>query len=76
MVKDVDPFLIAGGKLTPGDLFLNVRVKGGKLTIDEKEIKDGVKDGKLELEFVKGKADNPKVNGIMLIEGGLENTHH
>jgi len=27
------------------------------------------------LEFVKGKADNPKVNGILLVEGGVENTH-
>ena len=27
------------------------------------------------LEFNKGKADNPKVNGIMLVEGGPENTH-
>jgi len=27
------------------------------------------------VEFNKGRADNPKVNGIMLIEGGVENTH-
>ena len=27
------------------------------------------------MEFAVGKADNPKVNGILLVEGGLENTH-
>ena len=75
VVKNVDPFLVAGGKLAPGDLFLDVRVSNGKLTINGDPIKGGVKSDKLIIEFNKGKADNPKVNAIMLIEGGTENTH-
>ena len=74
--EDVDPFLIAGMKLMPGDFFLDLQVKSGKLYIDDKLVKDGVKDGKMELKFVKGKSDNPKVNGILLVEGGKENTHY
>ncbi len=27
------------------------------------------------MDFVKGKADNPKVNAILLVEGGRQNTH-
>lgn len=30
----------------------------------------------MELKFAKGKADNPKVNGLVLVEGDLSNTHH
>ena len=35
----------------------------------------GLKNGKIQVLFKKGKADNPKVNAILLVEGGVENTH-
>lgn len=38
-------------------------------------MKGGIKNGKLTIKFVKGKADNPKVNAILLVKGGVENTH-
>jgi len=38
-------------------------------------VKGGIKNGKLTIKFVKGKADNPKVNAILLVKGGVENTH-
>ena len=28
------------------------------------------------IEFAVGRADNPKVNAILLVEGGLANTHY
>ena len=31
---------------------------------------------KVEIKFKRGKNDNPKVNAIMLVRGGLENTHY
>ena len=30
----------------------------------------------MQLEFAIGKQDNPKVNAILLVEGGLRNTHY
>ena len=35
----------------------------------------GLKNGKIQVLFKKGRADNPKVNAILLVEGGVENTH-
>ena len=32
-------------------------------------------NGKLQVDFAVGKADNPKVNGILLVQGGKQNTH-
>jgi len=39
-------------------------------------VKGGInKNGKLHIEFRRGSADNPKVNAIVLVRGGKENTH-
>ena len=35
-----------------------------------------MQDGKLVVEFAVGKADNPKVNAIVLVKGGVESTHY
>ena len=76
VIKNMDPFLSAGEKLLPGDEFLDIKVKkGGKLLVNDEVIKGGLKNGKLEIKFSKGKNDNPKVNAIMLVQGGVENTH-
>ena len=76
VIKNMDPFLSAGEKLLPGDEFLDIKVKkGGKLIVNDEVIKGGFKNGKLEIKFSKGKNDNPKVNAIMLVQGGVENTH-
>ena len=34
-----------------------------------------MKNGKIVIKFHKGAADNPKINAIVLVEGGEENTH-
>lgn len=75
IVRDMDPFRLAGAKLLPGDDFYDIQVRGGKLYIDGKWITNGIINGKLEIVFQKGANDNPKVNAIMLVEGGFENTH-
>lgn len=35
-----------------------------------------MKHGKFLVDFVVGKSDNPKVNAIIVVEGGLKNTHY
>ena len=57
----------AGNKLMPGDHFLELKINKGVLTVDGKTVKGGIKDGKLKVQFMKGRADNPKVNAIMLV---------
>ena len=71
----MDPFVSAGQKLLPGDEFIDIQVTSGKMYINGNLVKGGRSGGKLHLEFVKGLHDNPKINGIMLVEGGVEHTH-
>ena len=75
VIRDMDPFALAGGKLMPGDIFLDLQVKRGTLYVNGDKVPTGISDDKIQLNFVKGKADNPKINAIMLVEGGPENTH-
>ena len=75
VLRDIDPFRIANHKLLPGDVFVDVVVKDGKVLIDGTPVPNAITNGRLQIKFVKGKADNPKVNAIMLVEGGEENTH-
>ena len=61
-------------------MFQELVVKQGKVYIDSKEVRNAVKtnsDGTktLQVEFKVGKADNPKVNAILLVKGGADMTH-
>lgn len=73
VARDLDPFQRALGKYLPYDHFTELVIKQGKLYIDSKEVRNAVKSDKsdgpkyLSVEFKKGKADNPKVNAIILV---------
>lgn len=73
--KDIDPFYSTSSRGVPYDTFNEFTVKNGKLYFEGEEIPSAVKNGKILIDFAKGKADNPKVNGILVVEGGLKNTH-
>jgi len=75
VIKNMDPFMAAGNKLLPGDEFIDLQVRDRKLYVNGSLVKGGIKNNKLVINFAKGQADNPKVNGILLVSGGVENTH-
>jgi hypothetical protein len=75
-VRDLDIFSKLLSRGIPYDEFVDIRVKGGKVTVNGQESSDALKNGKLQIDFVQGKADNPKINGIVLVQGGKENTHY
>ncbi len=75
-VRDLDIFAKLLSRGIPYDEFIDLKVKGGKVFVNGQESTDGLKNGKLQIDFVQGKADNPKVNGIVLVQGGKENTHY
>lgn len=80
IARDLDPFAKAGGKYLPYDMFQELFVRQGKVYIDSKEVRNAVRtnsDGTkaLQVEFKVGKADNPKVNAILLVKGDASNTH-
>ena len=75
IIRDLDIFDKLTSRGIPYDEFVEIKVQGSKVFANGIEAKDGLKNGKLVIDFVQGKADNPKVNAIVLVEGGKENTH-
>ena len=76
VIADLDILARVRSRGIPYDEFLELTVKNQKVYYQGEEMEDGVRNGKLVVEFGVGKADNPKVNGIVLVEGGLTNTHY
>jgi hypothetical protein len=72
-MRNLDPLAYARGKYMPYDLFVDVVIRQGKLYIDNKECKGAFKNEKgdkyLVVNFIKGQADNPKVNAILVVNG-------
>ena len=79
VARDLDPILKAKGKYMPYDLFVDVVIRQGKVYIDNKESKGALTNEKgdkyLTVNFIKARADNPKVNAILVVNGPASNTH-
>lgn len=76
VIKDLDIWARSGSKLLPHDEFIRIRTQRGELYVNDKKVKGGFpKIDELQVLFRVGASDNPKVNAILLVKGGLENTH-
>ena len=75
VIRNLDIFDKLTSRGIPYDEFIDIQIKGGKVFANGAEAKDALKSGKLIIDFIQGPADNPKVNAIVLVEGGKENTH-
>ncbi len=62
------------GKYTALDEFIKIDLKGGSLKV--KGISAEFDGEHLEIKFIKKEKDNPKINGIILVKGTLEDTHY
>lgn len=72
VVKDLDIFDQVG-KNAAYDEFIPLEIKKGDLIIKNKKVDF---DGKtLNIKFLKKEKDNPKINGIILVKGTIEDTH-
>ena len=81
ILNDLDILLRAGARFLPHDEFidLEIRENGNKKEVyyNGYLVKGGVdRDNKINLEFRRGSSDNPKVNAIVLVRGGRDNTHY
>ncbi len=75
MLKNLDIFMLVG-KATAHDEFIEFELKDDKVYIG-KHIIPGAYDPKgkkLKVKFLKGKHDNPKINGIVLYNGSINDT--
>ena len=79
IIPQLDFVSLAGAKLLPYDTFHELEVKNKKLYWEGKEIKvePSIIKGNdhLKIDFIKGSYDNPKINAIVLVKGGADNTH-
>ena len=75
VISNLDPFQRAGSKLLPYDAFIQFEAKRGDIIWNGQKIKSAFKNKHLFVHFKLGEADNPKVNAIALVLGGVEKTH-
>lgn len=71
--KDLDIHAEAG-KLSAVDKYFEVEIDKGRCLHKGENIPGALQEGKLILQFVKGKADNPIVQGIIVYNAPLNGT--
>ncbi len=73
VVSNLDIFAEAG-KFTPHDEYIEFDVKAKTVYFKNKAVNDGLNKDKstVVVKFLKGKVDNPKVNALVLVKGGLK----
>jgi hypothetical protein len=76
VIPDLDIFGILLSRGIPYDEFIEFTLQNGKVFVEGQEAVGAYKNGKVQVEFAVGRADNPKVNAILLVEGGRGNTHY
>ena len=64
------------GKAAAYDEFIELEVRDNQLYHNGQEVSEGWNGAKLKVQFVKTGRDNPKVNGIVLVQGGLKDTNY
>lgn len=70
VVSDLDIFDRVGRGVAH-DEYIPFTIEEGILTVNEKSSPLS-RDGKLSINFVKGQRDNPKINAIAILRGGLD----
>ena len=76
ILKEVDIFAKIG-KISALNEYVELEVKNGKLFYKGRAIDENGWDAStktMKLKFVKLEKDNPKINGIVLVKGGIEDT--
>lgn len=71
--KDLDVFAEVG-KLAAGDKYIEVEIRDNKCYLKNEPISGALVDGKVVIQFVKGKADNPIVQGIVVYNSPINGT--
>lgn len=64
------------GKATAYDEYIEIEIKNGKVYVDKKTVDGGLIDDKLQVIFKKGEKDNPKINSILVVRGGIDETDY
>ena len=75
ILKNLDIYAKVG-KAEAYDEYIEFEIKNKQVFYKNKISKDAIDGDKLKLNFLKGRADNPKINAILLIKGTLKDTDY
>ena len=64
------------GKAEALDEYIEFEIRNKQVYYKNKNCKDALDGDKLKINFVKGSADNPKINAILLVKGTLKDTDY
>lgn len=73
--KDLDIFAEVG-KFAAADKYIEVEIRDGKCYYKGEPVAGALQNEKLVIQFVKGKADNPIVQGIIVYNAPVQGTNH
>ena len=75
IIRDLDIFGKVG-KAEAFDEYIEFEIKNKQVFYKNKNCKDALDGDKLKINFLKGRADNPKINAILLVKGTLKDTDY
>jgi len=75
VIKNLDIFGKVG-KAEALDEYVEFEIKNKQVFYKNKNCKEALDGDKLKVNFLKGSADNPKINAILLIKGTLKDTDY
>lgn len=76
VIKNLDVYSRVG-KAHALDEYVEFEIKDEKVYYNKKVAKGALESGdKLQINFLKGKSDNPKINAILLVKGSLSDTDY
>ena len=75
IIKNLDIFAKVG-KAEAYDEYIEIEIRNRQVYYNNRICNKALDGDKLLVNFVKGSADNPKVNAILLIKGGLKDTDY
>jgi hypothetical protein len=64
------------GKAEALDEYIEFEIRNKQVYYKNKNCKDALDGDKLKVNFLKGNADNPKINAILLVKGTLKDTDY
>ena len=75
VIRDLDIYGKVG-KAEAFDEYIEFEIKNKQVFYKNKNCKDALDGDKLKINFLKGRADNPKINAILLVKGTLKDTDY
>jgi len=75
IITDLDVFERVG-QFVPYEEFIPFELRSGNIYINDRIANGAYNKGEIVINFKQGRIDNPKINAIRIVRGGLTDTHY